>query len=144
MEVQSGTATFMEEHYDVTSVTWAQDNGDIGVCLDGDPMSAGPAITMKHEKAAWNIVAPVAFPDRVADAITKKGALTKEARQWLAANPAPEGTYVALPSALEVSDEKLVVTPLKVVLAVGALAAWAVVAYSFVDPEGYNRNFFGE
>jgi hypothetical protein len=105
MELISGLCNLYEQHYLITKFEFDQDphskNGQIGVCLDGDPMDGGSSITVLQETKAWRIMADAEYPAMIAPEHIKCGPTTPLAKQWLEANPAPEGAWVQQPNTKE-------------------------------------------
>ena len=90
MEFQSGVTGMLEGHVEVAKVTWEQDVGTIGVCLDGDPMEGGKVLTVEHMSKAWTVVADKTFPSKITDKLIKARPLTAYGRRGLEANPPPK------------------------------------------------------
>jgi hypothetical protein len=105
MELISGLVNLYECHYSITKFEFEQDasskGGQIGVCLDGDPIDAGSCITVEHETNAWKIMADTQFPKQIAAEHIKCGPAVPLAKKWLGENPAADGAWVQQPDTKE-------------------------------------------
>ena len=130
MEFQSGLVRLMGHHVSVSSVRFTQDDGKLGVCLDGDALDCGPWLEATHVPRAWNIVADKEFPDRMPSALTRDNDMTPEAARWLAEHPPPENVYCAPPRA---AQTKSAGARLPLLLAGLLLAGGAYLAYQLAQ-----------
>jgi hypothetical protein len=94
-EFHSGLTAVFESHFAVKSFDWKQTDSkrgsSIGVCLDGDPTDFGSVMHGEVLRNAWNIVAPLKYPESVQPQFKKVGAETESAAAWVRANPSPPG-----------------------------------------------------
>ena len=101
MEFWSGTAGLFGHHEKVKSVTFEQEAGEIGVCLDGEPIELGTKMTITNKEKAWRVVQN-GLPDNVIASLNlhqspldfHRGDVPEIAKEWLKANPPPEGVQV--------------------------------------------------
>jgi hypothetical protein len=115
MELISGLCNLYEQHYLVTKFEFEQDasskGGQIGVCLDGDPMDGGSSISVVHESKAWRVMADTEYPKQISSEHIKCGPVTPLAKEWLGANPAPEGAWVQQPNTKPAAKSDKTKTP---------------------------------
>ena len=101
MEFWSGTAGLFGHHEKVKSVTFEQEAGEIGVCLDGEPIELGTKMTIENKEKAWCVVQD-GLPENVIGSLRThqspldfhRGEVPAIAKKWLEENPAPAGVEV--------------------------------------------------
>jgi len=105
MEHMSGLINIMEDHVCVDRFTFEQTEGNIGVCLDGDPMDGGKVLSGRHIPKAWNIVADREFPKRVANEVYKPRPPTACAEKFVQEHELPKGVEMTTLPASELENK---------------------------------------
>lgn len=94
MEHFCGTSTSFEAHFKCKKVVYTNHaQNETGIVMDGDSHLAGKVVTVEDSPAAWKVVAPLKYLDRLPDKYYKKLELTRAAERWRAMRPAPSGAF---------------------------------------------------